>query len=169
MLYLFYMSLERSVSRKPSTDDVVLTRRGTAPSPIRSAELLTEYEWGMVRRLPLLERDQRKLQREAADCLERFQIAARNYRTYHPEVGSMEDSIDAWARIEVEQPVEYRRLVQELLIKAGEILSPGAMLLVKMHKEAHRWLELHRRIRRIEDTIQTITPLAKRVGRAQAL
>lgn len=120
----------------------------------------------MVRRLPLLEHDRRELQREAAEHIERFQKAARTYQALHPDMCSMDGSIEAWARVELQQPAGYGRLVEELLIKAGELVSRDVVLLARMREEARHWLALQERIRRIEGTIQTITPFAKRVRRA---
>lgn len=160
------MPFERSVPRSPLGDNVLFNDRRTTPSPIESVEVLNEYEWGMVRRLPLLEHDRRELKRKAAEHFERFQQAARAYQVHHPEARSIDGSIEAWARAELQQPAGYRRLVEEVLTKVGELLSRDIMLLARMREEARQWLMLQQRIRRIESTIQTITPFAKRVGRA---
>lgn len=159
------MPFERPLHRYQDADAPVSTFRPTTPSPIDAAPLLTEYEWGMVRKLPLLKQERRELVHQSRECKEQFEVAAQAYKAHHPENDSSSYSIESWGRAEAGQPAVYGHLLQELLLKASRFLSRDALLLVRMREEARDWVAIQRKIQKIDGLILTITPFARQVGR----
>ncbi len=159
------MLAERPQRRAPTHEDTVPRSNPTTPSPIEAQEPLTEFEWGMVRKLPVLRNEQRDLREAIAERRERFQVFARLYVSHHPEKAETVGVIETWAAAEERQPEGYKALAKEALSKARRFLSEDAMILGNMREEAIQWLRLQRRLDLVEQRITSILPFAERVGR----
>lgn len=159
------MLAERSQRRAPTHEDAVLRSNPMTPASIDAREPLTEFEWGMVRKIPLLRQQEQELKRAIAQRRERFQTFASLYVTHHPDKAGTVDVIETWAVAESQQPAGYRALVQDALSKAKQFLSEDAMILGYMREEAMHWLKLRQQLNRVEGTITNILPFAERVGR----